>query len=128
MASGPVTAVSSFSRSVNPDFATGMEKPEVMAPGQDILTNDISADGVTDVGINGTSFAAPQVTGQVALMLSRQLGQISWPETNKAAVLASAYHDVASGRGQDGVGAVLVNVSDDTYHFNRFVNDAGSPA
>lgn len=118
--------VSSFSRSVNPDFATGMEKPEVMAVGQDVLTNDISADGITDVGIDGTSFAAPQVTGQVALMLSRQPGQTGWPETNKAAVLASAYHDMASGRSTDGVGAVMMNISDDTYRFNRYVNDCGA--
>src|SRR5262249_13845818 len=95
--------MSSFSRWQNPDFAPGMEKPEVVAVGEDRRTTSIS--GIAAGGANGTSFSAPAVAGQVAQMLTRRPGQNQWPETNKAAVLASAYHDIASGTAQDGVGA-----------------------
>ena len=120
--------MSGFSRYVNPDFATGMEKPEVVSVGENVRTTDDSFDdGLTPGGVNGTSFAAPSVAGQVVQMLSRKPGQNFWPEANKAAVLVSAYHDIVGGLGdksQDGVGAVVMNNSDDTYRNNRFVNDS----
>jgi hypothetical protein len=52
-------------------------------------------------------------------MLARQPGQNSWPETNKAAVLASAYHAVGS-TDQPGVGAVV------TYRNFRFIDECNS--
>jgi subtilisin family serine protease len=122
--------MSAFSRWRNPDFATGMEKPEVVAVGADVRTTDAAGgDHLTASGVSGTSFSAPQVAGQVALLLSRQPGQNQWPKTNKAAVLASAYHDIEAGTTRDGVGSVVMNNSDDTYRLNRFINDsaAGSP-
>jgi len=90
--------MSAFSRHANPSFATGMEKPEVGAMGESVRTTDNQGgDHLAPAGINGTSFSSPQVAGQVALMLSRQPAQNQWPETNKAAVLASAFHDITPG-------------------------------
>src|SRR6266498_6073582 len=101
-----------------------MEKPEIVAVGQDRGTT--SDTGITAGGVNGTSFSAPAVAGQVAQMLARRPGQNIWPETNKAAVLASAYHDVVAGTAQDGVGAVVMQNTDDTYRLGRFFNDCGA--
>jgi len=116
--------MSGFSRWQNPDFAPGMEKPEVVAVGQDRRTTSDS--GIATGGVNGTSFSAPAVAGQVAQMLARRPAQNAWPETNKAAVLTSAYHDIVAGQSQDGVGAVVMNHSDDTYRLGRFFNDLGN--
>jgi hypothetical protein len=127
-------AMSAFSAWRNPEFAPGMEKPEVVAVGENIRTTDdtLAHDWLTQDGVNGTSFSAPLVAGQIALMLSRQPGQTVWPETNKAAVLASAFHDIAGGfaeQSEDGVGSVTMNHSDETYRLGRFVNGsrAGVP-
>lgn len=117
--------MSSFSRWVNPKFASGMEKPEVVAVGQALTSTDKS--GIRPAAWQGTSFAAPQVAGQVVQMFARKGGQNGWPETNKAAILVSAYHDIVLGsRSKDGVGAVVMNNSDDTYRLNRFYNDSSS--
>jgi hypothetical protein len=110
----------------NPDYATSMEKPEVVAVGTSVMTTDLGAKGITASAVSGTSYSAPQVAGQVALMLARKPGQEAWPETNKAAVLASAWHDLEGGlldKSRDGVGGVVIRVSDDTYRLNRFIND-----
>jgi hypothetical protein len=126
--------LSGFSRYVNPVGSAsgglgGQEKPEVVAVGQDVTTTDAAGgDGLTPAGVNGTSFSAPQVAGQVVQMLSRMPGQSGWPETNKAAVLASAYHDIVPGTDQDGVGSVVMNHSDDTYRFGRFINGSATCA
>jgi len=110
---------SPFSRFVDP--LTGQMKPEVEAVGQDLcLTNNTGIDCANA----GTSFSAPQVAGQVALMLARQPGQHSWPETNKAAVLASAYHDISAGTDRDGLGAVVMNNSDSAYRNGQFFNNS----
>jgi Subtilase family len=122
--------LTSFSNFVNPGFAPGMEKPEVVAVGFDqCLTNHLAT--FIDCGNAGTSFSAPQVAGQVTDMLARRPGQNMWPETNKAAVLVSAYHDITAGTSQDGLGEVVMNNSDDTYRLGRFFNNSmpsGTPA
>jgi serine protease AprX len=115
--------MAAFSRWGNPAFAPGMEKPEVVAVGVNRRTTDaLFGDNLTPAGVNGTSFSAPAVTGQATLMYARQPGQVGWPETTKAAVLASAFHDIEAGRSRDGVGAVMDNISDDTYRLGRFRN------
>lgn len=106
-------AMSGFSDWRNPDFAPFMEKPEVVAVGESVLTTDLSADWLTDApGVNGTSFAAPMVAGQVAQMINRDPWLRGWPEVVKAEVLVSAFHDIEAGRDKDGVGAVVMSVSD----------------
>lgn len=121
-------SMSGFSDWRNPDFLPSMEKPEVVAVGQDVMTTDAAfGDNLTPAGVNGTSFAAPQVAGQVTQMLSRRPGQNTWPETNKAAVLVSAFHDIEGGladRSRDGVGSVVMSQSDTTYLNNLFINDS----
>ena len=122
-------SMSTFSRYINPDFAPSMEKPEVVAVGQSVMTTDgAGGDNLTDApGVDGTSFSAPTVSGQVVQMLARRPYQFQWPETNKAAVLASAYHDIVPGsRDQDGVGAVMMNISDETYRYGRYINSSVS--
>ncbi|HYP12365.1 MAG TPA: S8 family serine peptidase [Bryobacteraceae bacterium] len=121
--------MSAFSRHIDPN--TGATKPEVVSVGQDVKTTDSQGgDWLTPAGINGTSFSSPSVAGTVLQMLSRQPGQRFWPETNKAAIIASAVHDIEAGTGRDGHGAVVSTVADDTYRFGRFRNDSnasGSP-
>jgi len=121
-------SMSTFSRYINPNFATGMEKPEVVAVGQAVMTTDgVFPSWITpSPGVNGTSFSAPTVAGQVVQMLGRRDLQKVRPETNKAAVLASAFHDIVAGSDRDGVGAVMMNISDDTYRLERFRNDYAS--
>jgi Subtilase family len=110
---------SGFSRFVDP--LTGQNKPEVEAVGQGLCLTNITG---IDCGNAGTSFSAPQIAGQVTLMEARQPGQNQWPETNKAAVLASAYHDIIAGTGQDGLGGVVMNNSDSAYRNGQFFNNS----
>jgi len=117
--------MSSFSSTLNP--LSGQEKPDVVAVGSDITTtsSNTQSSGDTYFNINGTSFSGPEVAGQVALMIARQPFQRIWPETNRAAVLASAFHDVVtSGRDQDGFGAVMMVASDNAYRLNQFRNNS----
>ena len=60
-------AISTFS-SKGPGI-DGRVKPDISAPGQDILSAYSSADHVVTM-MSGTSMAAPHVTGMIALMLS----------------------------------------------------------
>lgn len=114
--------MSFFSSTANP--VTGQEKPDVVAVGSDITTtsSNTQASGDTYVNVNGTSFSGPEVAGQVALLVARQPGQRIWPETNRAAVLASTNHNVVAGIDQDGFGAVMMTASDNAYRLNQFRN------
>ena len=114
--------MASFSSHDNPDFAPGMEKPEVVAVGGNACSTNLT--GVDTVICSaGTSLAAPQVAGVVADMISQRPGQDVWPETNKAAILASAVHDITPGTSRDGVGEPAAIHADTTYRFGRFFND-----
>ncbi|HEU5317485.1 MAG TPA: S8 family serine peptidase, partial [Chloroflexota bacterium] len=115
-----------FSSFIDPAFSGAM-KPEVVAPGVSVQSTDTTCCDWLSGGFgSGTSFAAPQVTGQVALAIARQPGQSGWPETNKAVVLASAYQNVAAGTQQDGVGQPIVTNSDSAYRNGQFRNDCGA--
>jgi hypothetical protein len=106
----------------DPDFAS-IVKPEVAAVGTNITATDNQGGDWLGTNWEGTSMAAPQVAGQVALAFVRAPHQRQWPETNKAAVLASAYHDIEAGRERDGVGSVAINVTDDIFRNFQYVND-----
>ncbi len=84
-------AISNFSSWRDPNSQHGdREKPEVAAPGSNIQMT--SGNGL---GFNsGTSFAAPMVTGQTALMMRANAGLTIWPESVKAIVMATATSNI----------------------------------
>jgi len=93
------------------------EKPEVVAVGV-----NVTALGVNNVPQTrpGTSHAAPQVAGLVALLLHRNGALGAWPEAAKAIIMASATHNIIGPtiivRGQgdlrDGAGAINAALAD----------------
>jgi hypothetical protein len=116
-------AMAGFSRFHNPN--TGVNKPEVVNVGVNIASTDSQGGDWLGFGWNGTSFSAPNTAGSVLQMISRRPSQRFWPETNKATIMASAMHDVVGGffgNDQDGVGAVVSTIADDTYKNGRFRN------
>ncbi len=76
-----------WEESLYKESAGMVNKPEVCAPGVFMINND---------EWRGTSFAAPYVAGTIAQMMSRNAGLIDKPETIKAAVIASAYHNAGT--------------------------------
>jgi subtilisin family serine protease len=93
------------------------EKPEVVAVGA-----NVTALGVNNVPQtrSGTSHAAPQVAGLVALLVHRNSTLGYWPEAVKAIIMASATHNITGPtiivRGQgdlrDGAGAINAVLAD----------------
>lgn len=88
-------------------------KPELSAPGSRIITTvvtggeldnrasghggmggQVNGDGISNFGLDGTSFAAPIVTGLLATMIHMDPSLIAWPETTKAIAIASAQRNV----------------------------------
>jgi hypothetical protein len=92
------------------------EKPEVVAPAVAITAP--GANGNIDA-MNGTSFAAPQVSGLATLLMSRNTWLTVWPEAVKAIIMASAIHnidgpsDIPSYQDlKDGAGAIDADLAD----------------
>lgn len=105
---------------VNP--STGVEKPDLAAPGTSI---DTVAGQET-----GTSYAAPQVSGVAALLMQRNGNLTSRPEAVRAILLASAVHNVRDSRimpaGQDlydGAGGIDARLADDIASLTGGVNN-----
>ncbi len=74
--------------------STGIEKPEVSAVGDSInSTKKSSTEWVGYVG-SGTSFSAPMVAGEAALLMSRDSELEAWPEINKAVIMATALNNI----------------------------------
>ncbi|NJO14492.1 MAG: S8/S53 family peptidase [Thioploca sp.] len=102
------TAMSNTSVFRNPSSLNGdRELPELAANG-----TDVTAVGLT---IEGTSFASPAVAGTVALLQEVDSTLKTWPEANRAILLASAtlnvsgstwYNDIGSIDAHDGSGAL----------------------
>lgn len=72
--------------------ATGVEKPTVVAPGEDLTMLGLS--GAELVIGSGTSFAAPLVAGTCALLMEQQPVLAALPATVRALLVAGAWHDV----------------------------------
>jgi len=93
------------------------EKPEVVAVGANVTA--VGANNVPQTR-SGTSHAAPQVAGLVALLIHRNAALNSWPEATKAIIMASATHNITGPttivRGQgdlrDGAGAINAALAD----------------
>lgn len=69
------------------------EKPEVAAPGTNITSTTTASPWTGGIG-SGTSFAAPMVTGTVALMMQRHTSLQIWPEAVKAILMTTAVHNI----------------------------------
>jgi hypothetical protein len=98
------------SSALNPE--TGGEKPEIAAYGTFVRSTTLTFPWVDeDLGVTGTSFAAPVVSGIAALCVSRDPTLAYEPEALKAMVLTSGVaHNVegdARLSGLDGAGAAL---------------------
>lgn len=94
------------------------EKPEVVAAGVDIVSLGIG--GTISPPTSGTSHAAPQVAGLVALLNDRNASLRYWPEAAKAIIMASATHNITGptiivqnqGDLRDGAGAINAALAD----------------
>ncbi len=110
--------MSSSSAYINPVSANSdREKPEVVAVGEGVTVLSNNNAVVTE---EGTSYAAPQVAGLAALLIHRNSSLSTWPEAQRAIIMASATHNIEGPsiivRGQgdlkDGAGALNADLAD----------------
>lgn len=86
--------VSDFTSWKGPSSANSdREKPEVVAPGTDILSTTNASPWTGPVG-DGTSYSAPAVAAGAALLMERDPTLETWPESVKAILMATAVHNV----------------------------------
>ena len=96
-----------YSGSSYNDPETGCEKPEVVASGSNI-TSTLTGNAVANAG-TGTSFSAPMVAGEAALLMDRNSTLGFWPESVKAIIMATALHNIEGATRlseKDGAGGV----------------------
>jgi len=84
-------AMASTSSYIDP--STNVEKPEVAASGSSIESTTNVSPWTGNVG-SGTSYAAPMVAGEAALLMERNTSLKSFPESVKAIIMATALHNI----------------------------------
>jgi subtilisin family serine protease len=84
--------MAAFSSWQNP--TTGVETPQVAAPGVNISMLTCNAPSWTGYTSSGTSFSSPIAAGVAALVVSKQPALGSWPEAVRAIVMATAWHNI----------------------------------
>jgi hypothetical protein len=94
------------------------EEPDVVAPGHSIHTLAWSdADQIP----SGTSFAAPFVSGQVALLMQRDDSLKLFPETLRTVIMASAINNIEGESRlseRDGAGGIDLHMADEVLENN----------
>jgi bacillopeptidase F len=102
-------AVASFS-SRGPSACTGGLFPDVVAPGVDVRTTDLTFAGAPEyISVSGTSYAAPHVAGAAALLLSA-LPRLTVSQLQEA--LRGSATDLADAGADDTHGFGLVNAAE----------------
>ncbi|MCS7059926.1 MAG: S8/S53 family peptidase [Anaerolineae bacterium] len=99
-------AMNGCSSYVNP--FTNIEKPEVAAVGSSITSTITATPWIANVG-SGTSYAAPMVAGQAALLMQRNAFLQVRPEAVKAIIMATALNNIEGNSrlsDRDGAGGV----------------------
>jgi len=106
------------------DPAEGHEKPEVASAGDDVDTAGTS-NPWTASGFNGTSSASPLTAGVATLLATRDPALRTRPETVKAVLMVSAWHNVEGSdvlSEYDGAGGVHAAAADAVLRDGQFVN------
>src|SRR3989338_7865294 len=102
--------MASFSSYIDPSSNHGdREKPEVTAPGVNIMVDSIFGN------VSGTSFSAPHVAGGAALLMERNSTFKYWPEAVKAILMATAIHNIEGSSRlseYDGAGGINLDYAD----------------
>lgn len=121
-----------LSKWMNSNHNTGLEdheKPEVLAASKPLTTkgkNEI----LQENGDGATSFAAPMITGLIALLIKRSNSHYNnilyWPQAIRAIIFASALHniegdvDISPSDLKDGVGEIVAVRADDIVQLRSF--------
>lgn len=91
------------------------EKPEVTAPGTNFISTTTVAPWTGPIG-SGTSYAAPMVAGEAALLMQRQPALETWPESVKAIIMTTAVNDIDNLgtrlSEKDGAGQIVADLAD----------------
>jgi len=104
------------------DPVEGHEKPELANAGDDVDTAGTS--GIY-YGFGGTSSASPLTCGVATLMATRDNSLMTQPETVKAVLMASAWHNIEGDdvlSEKDGAGGVHALAADNVVKRGNFVN------
>ncbi|MGE0479356.1 MAG: S8 family serine peptidase [Phycisphaerae bacterium] len=91
------------------------EKPDIAAPGTSITSTTMASPWVANTG-SGTSYAAPMVTGGIALLNDRNASLRIWPEAHRAILMATALQNVEGAARlseKDGAGGINLDRADD---------------